>query len=99
VGSLLFDWDDANLQHIALHGVSAQEAEDAVASNPWDIGSEIVHAEERVAQLGETRAGRILLVVTTWRGDALRVVTAYEPAKRLKAAYWTQKAKEHGQKA
>jgi uncharacterized DUF497 family protein len=47
-------------------------------------GEEARHAgEERYLNLGATAQGRILLVVTTWREDRVRVVTAFEPIKRL----------------
>ena len=44
---------------------------------------EIVKGEERYLNLGATVQHRILLVVTTWREDRVRVVTAFEPIKRL----------------
>jgi hypothetical protein len=34
-----------------------------------DLGIEIVEGEERYLNLGATVEGRVLLVVTTWRGD------------------------------
>jgi len=39
---------------------------------------EIVEGEERYLNLGATVQGRVLLVVTTWRGRPARVVTAFE---------------------
>jgi hypothetical protein len=39
---------------------------------------------------GATSHGRVLLVVTTWRENRIRVVTAFEPIKRLVQLYYEQ---------
>ncbi len=44
---------------------------------------EIVEGEERYLNVGATVQGRVLLVVTTWREDRVRVVTAFGPIKRI----------------
>jgi uncharacterized DUF497 family protein len=31
-----FNWDSANIQHIALHGVTPQEAEQVIQNAPFD---------------------------------------------------------------
>ncbi len=82
-----FDWDAANLVHIAAHSVSPEEAEEALSGPTYEIGSYEVKGEERVEEVGATKAGRILKVVTTVRGRLTRVVTAYEPNAALKAQY------------
>jgi len=78
VEALDFDWDDANVAHVVRHQVVPREAEEAVLLDPVDLGSEVVDGEERYASLGATAKGRVLLVVTTWRNDRIRVVTAFE---------------------
>jgi uncharacterized DUF497 family protein len=78
-----FDWDEANIGHVARHGVSPEEAEQVILNDPVDLEMEIVAGEERYLNLGATMKGRVLLVVTTWREDRVRVVTALEPIKRL----------------
>jgi uncharacterized protein len=83
-----FDWDEANIGHVARHGVLPEEAEQVISNNPVDLGVELVEAEERYLNLGATVHGRILLVVTTWREDRVRVVTAFEPIKRLIQFYY-----------
>ena len=47
--------------------------------------------EERYLNLGATVQGRVLLVVTTWREDRVRVVTAFEPIKRLIQFYYQER--------
>jgi len=48
---------------------------------------------ERFQQLGETNVGRILLIVSTWRGDATRVITGWEAPKAFKDFYLANKAR------
>ncbi len=60
---LLFDWDDENSTHIATHGVSCAEAEQVINNEPFDVELQTVNDEERFVQLGETNAGRIMVVV------------------------------------
>jgi len=88
----VFDWDDANVDHIAEHGVEPEEAEEALLGDPLDIGFNIVDGEERWNYVGETSVGRILRVAITFRGERMRVVTAFEPERRWKVFYLQQKA-------
>ena len=85
-----FQWDEANSGHIARHGVTPKEAEQVILNNPLDIGMDTMEGEERFLNLGQTSTGRVLLVVTTWREDRVRVVTAFEPIKRLIQFYFEQ---------
>jgi uncharacterized DUF497 family protein len=88
-----FNWDEANIGHMARHGVLPQEAEQVVVNDPVDLGMEIVEGEERHLNLGATLHGRVLLVVTTWREERVRVVTAFEPIKRLTQLYYQEREK------
>jgi len=76
-----FDWDAANLGHIAAHSVSPEEAEEALSGPTYEIGLYEVKGEERVEEVGATKAGRILKVVTTLRGRLIRVVTAFDAVR------------------
>lgn len=88
-----FDWDEANLGHIVRHGVQPDEAEQVILNDPVDLGMEIVEGEERYLNLGATSGGRVLLVVTTWREDRVRVVTTFEPIKRLVQLYYEERSR------
>jgi hypothetical protein len=88
-----FDWDDANIGHVARHRVTPKEAEEVVLGDPMDLGMEIVEGEVRHLNLGSTQRDRILLVVTTWRKDRVRVVTAFDPVKRLIQFYYQERGK------
>jgi hypothetical protein len=89
--AVAFDWDEANIRHVARHGVLPEEAEQVILNDPVDVGVEIVEGEERCLNLGATVQGRVLLVVTTWREDRVRVVTAFEPVKRLIQFYYRER--------
>ena len=80
----LFDWDTANIAHIDEHEVAPEEAEQAILSEPLDVGFDVVNGEERWSYLGETDEGRILRVLITMRGERIRVVTAFEPSRYQK---------------
>lgn len=86
-----FDWDDANIGHLARHRVTPEEAEEVILRDPVDLGMEIVAGEERHLNLVSTQRDRILLVVTTWREDRVRVVTAFDPVKRLIQFYYRER--------
>ena len=86
-----FDWDDANVGHLARHRVLPEEAEQVILNDPVDLGMEIAQREKRYLNLGAIVQGRVLLVVTAWREDRVRVVTAFEPIKRLIQFYYQER--------
>ena len=91
-----FDWDDENRAHIAAHSVSCAEAEQVINNESFDLEFQSVKGEERFVQLGETNAGRILVVVSTWRKTLIRVITAFDAPKAMKRVYLAQKGNLYG---
>ena len=87
-----FDWDDANIAHIAEHDVTPEEPEETMLGEPLDVGFDVVNGEERWSYLGETNGGRILRVVITMRGKQIRVLTAFQPSRYQKNFYLEWKA-------
>jgi uncharacterized protein len=83
-----FEWDDGNVDHIARHGVSTDEAEEALA-DPHRLGTSAysVGRERRSALIGATQDGRVLLIVYTWRSGAIRVVTARDADQAQRRRY------------
>ena len=77
----MFEWDEENIRHIARHGVTPEEAEQALWNDPTEAFEHEENGEQRFSQVGITDAHRCLVVVTTWRGDLLRVVTAYSATR------------------
>jgi uncharacterized DUF497 family protein len=88
----LFDWDNANIDHIAEHEVVPEEAERAILDEPLDVGFDVVNGEERWSYLGETNEGRVLRVVITMREERIRVLTAFEPSRFQRSLYLEWKA-------
>jgi hypothetical protein len=86
-----FDWDDGNMSHVAGHSVRPEEAEQVILNDPVDLGIEIAEDEERYLNIGATVQDRVLLVVTTWHDERIRVITAFEPIKRLIRFYYQER--------
>ena len=76
----LFEWDDANLLHIAEHDVLPEEAEEVLLGEPMELDFDQASGEDRWTYVGETTAGRVLTVVFTQRGRHMRIVTAFIPS-------------------
>jgi uncharacterized DUF497 family protein len=80
----IFDWDDGNVEHLALHDVQVWEAEEATAdrhrvSFPAHSG--------RIGFIGQTEDGRFLVVIIERRARLWRVVTARDATPAEKRAY------------
>jgi uncharacterized DUF497 family protein len=73
-----FDWDEANLAHVARHGLTADDCERALA-DPQRISRPVGQdrGEPRVGMIGATEAARLIIVIYTFRIDRIRVVTAF----------------------
>jgi uncharacterized protein len=85
---VIFDWDNANIDHITQHNVVPSEVEDALI-DPRRVGAspKKVSEEKRWAVLGNTSEGRILFVVFTRRAGMIRVVTARDATEQEKRRY------------
>jgi uncharacterized DUF497 family protein len=92
-----FDWDGANVAHLARHAVAPAEAQEIISGASIPVESEERGGEERHTELGETARGRLLVVVWIWRRGKVRVVTAF-PAHRKWRAFW-RRLKEGGPNA
>jgi uncharacterized DUF497 family protein len=83
--------------HIAEHDVSTSEAEEVVSSNRLDIRQETRNGEARLMQIGATISGRVLIAITTLRGEKTRIVTAFPANRAYRAFYLAQKGHiDHG---
>ncbi len=90
-----FDWDEANRAHIARHGVSITEAEEACSGFMLNLDSYTVQDELRYEDVGATSTGRILKLVTTDRRGLIRVVTAYDATSGTRRLYLNFKGKRY----
>lgn len=92
---VVFDWDEANIGHIAEHDVTPEEAEDVLLGDSLDLNFQADEGdEERWSYLGETRDGRILQVVIALRGEKIRVVTAFDASRQAKQLYLETRAEQ-----
>lgn len=82
-----FDWDPANREHIRRHGVTPDEAEQAVRNDPLELGAAFHENELRRMLLGPTDAGRLLTVVLTERKGRVRIVTIYPANRKQRKLY------------
>ena len=84
----MFDWDDHNIDHCAAHGVTMEEAEEALTdSRRIGVSAYDTEEEERWAVVGATISGRVLLVVFTRRPGLVRVITARNASAMQKRRY------------
>lgn len=56
---MAFDWDAANVKHIARHGIAPGEAEEAVLIEPLEVDVQPHDSEQRVLCFGRTKSGRL----------------------------------------
>jgi uncharacterized DUF497 family protein len=82
-----FDWDKADTEPIARHGVKPEEAEQALKNDPVDLDYEVVEAEDRWTSIGHTDRLRVLKLAWALRGDIVRVVTALDASKNEAREY------------
>jgi uncharacterized protein len=86
-----FDWDAANIGHIARHGVTPHEVEQVFANDEAGISYDVVGGEERWTVVGHTDQGRVLIVAYTMRNELTRTITAFEASGRLRSIYLAKK--------
>ena len=93
-----FDWDDANLEHTAKHGVTPSEIEFVLSNNPMirpdPYPPEI---EQRWRGIGANTQGDMLFIVFMVKGDTdtltLRPISARQMHKREVKKYERQREK------
>ncbi|MBI4009501.1 BrnT family toxin [Candidatus Roizmanbacteria bacterium] len=73
-----FDWDEANILHIAKHDVTPAEAEEIFSDKNNVLIEDIKHSliEKRFLIIGKTLKGRLLYQVFTKRGNKIRIISS-----------------------
>ncbi|MCO5184408.1 MAG: BrnT family toxin [Anaerolineae bacterium] len=91
---LEFEWNSAKAEsNITKHGVAFQEAmtvfgdELAVMANDPDHSAE----EDRYITLGMSVDGRLLLVLHTYRGDTIRIISCRKATRSERDYYASRK--------
>ena len=81
----IFDWDEANISHIARHGVTPEEVEQVFDNDPLLVLAEQKRGgESRMLCAGRTGAGRPIQLVYTMRRGKVRVITAHTAKYKLR---------------
>ena len=86
-----FVWDASNIEHLRRHKITPQEAEEAIQIEALVQEIQDHPTEGRVLCFGRTAKGRLLTIVYTMRGDAVRVVTGYRMPKWQQRMYFQDK--------
>lgn len=88
-GILGFEWDEANIAHIAKHNVVSEEAEEVFFDENNIQNEDIEHSiiEQRFLVIGKTKKGRLLYQVFTIRGDKIRVISSRSINKKEVGLY------------
>lgn len=83
-GVLGFDWDEGNIEHIAEHEVTPEEAEEVFSDtdNVLDEDDEHSLVEDRFLIIGKTEQGRLLYQIFTRRGEKIRVISSRDINKK-----------------
>jgi uncharacterized DUF497 family protein len=87
---LQFEWDLAKaIANLAAHGVSFEEARDVFDDFLSSTVDDPDHSSEelRFRTVGLSRAGRLLFVVHTHRGDTIRIIGARRATRREQHQY------------
>lgn len=88
IWAMTFEWDPYKApRNHEKHGISFADAVE-VLSDPYGITIDDESSQEqRHITLGLDAIGRILVVVYTWRGDGVRIISARKTTARERAQY------------
>ena len=87
-GGIEFDWDDGNIGHLAVHGVTPIEFEQALNNDPLDLDFDVINGEQRYRSVGLTDKGRFLILAWIVRNGRVRAVTAFSATAPSKKAFF-----------
>jgi uncharacterized DUF497 family protein len=83
-----YEWDPFQARTNALkHGVRFSDAVAVFGDDLAITTEESRLGEERYVTIGMDAFARVLVVVYTWRGDAIRVISARKAARAEQAEY------------
>jgi len=84
----LFEWDTGKeLNNIRKHGISFTEAETALEDEHAVTIEDDYPIETRFITLGIDETGRVLVVVYTYRGEVIRIISARKATSAERAIY------------
>jgi uncharacterized DUF497 family protein len=92
-----FEWDEGNAaKNWIRHRVTQSECEEVFFNRPLVVAEDEIHSDDelRFFALGQTDAGRLLLVVYTIRSERVRVISARDMIRSERKAYERARAEE-----
>ena len=92
--ALEIDWDLHNERHLAKHGISRRDAQDVLTGDHILLEYQMEGNELRWVAVGATRKGRILNLVFTIRGEAVRPITGWVAEKETADLYMREFGRE-----
>ena len=89
-------WETSTISHVTEF--RPKEAEEVIENEPLDLDVQIGNGEERTPHLGETKGGRIVIVIAAWNEEThtTRVVTVFIPSKAQCKSYLEWKGIMYG---
>jgi uncharacterized protein len=94
-----YEWDKHKAAtNLGKHGVSFAEAATVFDDRYFLVFADDEHSfdEQRYLIIGESSAGRVLMVSYTERGDVVRLISAREAGRQAKRQYEEEKYSEGG---
>lgn len=83
-----FEWDpEKSLVNLQKHGVSFGQAMEAFSDENAVVVENRFPFEERFSLLGMDLLGRVLVVVYTWRGHRIRLISARRATSNERQQY------------
>jgi hypothetical protein len=85
---MAFEWDPAKAEaNLRRHGIDFADAVGAFG-DPFALTQpDLYPTEERFVTLGRDFLGRLVLVVWTWRGEMIRLISARDATPRERRQY------------
>jgi uncharacterized DUF497 family protein len=89
---MIFEWDPEKAQkNHKKHGISFADAVEVLSDEYAITIEDRSSQEQRYITIGLDALGRILVVVYTWRGESIRIISARKAAARERAEYGEQR--------
>jgi uncharacterized DUF497 family protein len=85
---MTIEWDSTKAQsNRKKHGISFPDAAEVLYDEFAITIEDTSSSEQRHVTIGQDALGRILVIVYTWRGDKIRLISARKATARERAQY------------
>ena len=89
---MTFEWDPEKAQkNRKKHGISFADAVEVLSDEYAITIEDRSSQEQRYITIGLDALGRILVVVYTWRGESIRIISARKATARERTEYGEQR--------